>query len=562
MFASSLAKPKSAPPQRSAVGARRPGHAAVAPGQVLQRTVGHQAMPRFLAQHASVTGNEHGSIQAGLKVGAVHDPLEHEADRVAEQVTRMPAAESSRAAASPQIGRASAARGESELQMEPASSPQAAGEAPASVHDELRAGGRPLDGATRAYFEPRFGNDFGDVRVHTGASAEQSARDVSADAYTVGHDIVLGAGRSASGTPEGQRLMAHELTHVVQQTAAGPSLQRDPKPDARADDKSKDTDPKLTPFVSADLVQEIKRDNETWMLTINGHSDPDRARHLIWPYFVPPGITISLKVAILDPIERGWFVLDGLTPDAVKFMEPSIGKLFSDHGLVEEAPESEELHDARIAFLKRHSDYSYAVQLNMIVALDRITKRNPELLIAYYNYYADNNLRDETKWNDHISSKDYNPDRDLGATAYGGTIINPSVLDLTSKFPTSDPTSLLAGTLIHEFIHTPQGGGDSGVAKAPQEAKAYAIELFFSERMGDQKRADVINGMSWNSPVDLQTGADKKFQETYNTIRALYQVIDQGGPAAKDAREMSVEFISKNEDDFGTKLQAFIAKIP
>lgn len=90
--------------------------------------------------------------------------------------------------------------------------------APPIVHEVLRSPGQPLDAATRAFMEPRFGHDFSRVRVHSGAAAEQSARDVDADAYTVGHDVVFGAGRLAPESHEGRRLLAHELTHVVQQT--------------------------------------------------------------------------------------------------------------------------------------------------------------------------------------------------------------------------------------------------------------------------------------------------------------------------------------------------------
>ncbi len=86
--------------------------------------------------------------------------------------------------------------------------------------DSLRGGGRPLDPATRAFMEPRFGYDFSRVRVHSGATADQSARDINAHAYTTGHDIVFGAGRFAPGTHEGRRLIAHELMHVVQQSRA------------------------------------------------------------------------------------------------------------------------------------------------------------------------------------------------------------------------------------------------------------------------------------------------------------------------------------------------------
>src|SRR5262249_2574029 len=89
--------------------------------------------------------------------------------------------------------------------------------APPIVHDVLRSPGQPLDPATRAFMEPRFGYDFSGVRVHTDARAAESARAVSALAYTVGRDVVFGAGQYAPETHEGQRLMAHELTHVVQQ---------------------------------------------------------------------------------------------------------------------------------------------------------------------------------------------------------------------------------------------------------------------------------------------------------------------------------------------------------
>jgi hypothetical protein len=68
--------------------------------------------------------------------------------------------------------------------------------------------------------EPRFGHDFGRVRVHTNTKAADSARAVNADAYTVGRDVVFGAGRFTPGTSEGRRLLAHELTHVVQQDSA------------------------------------------------------------------------------------------------------------------------------------------------------------------------------------------------------------------------------------------------------------------------------------------------------------------------------------------------------
>jgi hypothetical protein len=162
------------------------------------------------------------AIQAKLKVGAVDDPLEREADCVADQVLRIPAQEVSVAAAPVQLSRRCAAceEEENEVQRKPKAA-GAAGETPAHVHDVLRSSGQALDPASRAYFEPRFGHDFSCVRVHTGAAAAHSARDVNAHAYTVGTNIVFGSGQFAPQTREGRKLIAHELAHVLQQSGTG-----------------------------------------------------------------------------------------------------------------------------------------------------------------------------------------------------------------------------------------------------------------------------------------------------------------------------------------------------
>ncbi len=98
--------------------------------------------------------------------------------------------------------------------------------APSSLHDVLNSSGQQLDSATRAFFEPRFGYDLSHVRVHSDPLADQSARDVNAQAYTVGSQIVFGTGRFSPGTMEGRRLLAHELTHVIQQGRSARSIQR------------------------------------------------------------------------------------------------------------------------------------------------------------------------------------------------------------------------------------------------------------------------------------------------------------------------------------------------
>jgi hypothetical protein len=89
--------------------------------------------------------------------------------------------------------------------------------APPIVNDVLNSPGQPLDAATRAFMEPRFGHDFGHVRIHTDGYAAESARTLAAQAYTVGRHVAFAQGRYAPATNSGARLLAHELAHVVQQ---------------------------------------------------------------------------------------------------------------------------------------------------------------------------------------------------------------------------------------------------------------------------------------------------------------------------------------------------------
>lgn len=110
-------------------------------------------------------------------------------------------------------------RADSEEEREQPRSP----EVTRSVEDQInaiRSGGKPLPLETRAFFEPRFGRDFSNVRIHTDAKAAETARSVNALAYTVGQNIVFATGQYQPATIAGQRLLAHELTHVLQQSGA------------------------------------------------------------------------------------------------------------------------------------------------------------------------------------------------------------------------------------------------------------------------------------------------------------------------------------------------------
>ena len=107
---------------------------------------------------------------------------------------------------------------------------------PASVYETVRAPGQPLETATRSFMESRFGHDFSHVRIHTDATAAESAQAVSALAYTVGRDVVFGAGRYRPQTEEGRKLIAHELAHTVQQSSLNVLQQESSLTVAPADD--------------------------------------------------------------------------------------------------------------------------------------------------------------------------------------------------------------------------------------------------------------------------------------------------------------------------------------
>ncbi len=146
-------------------------------------------------------------LQAKLTIGASNDPLEQEADRVADQVLAEPV--------NPLISGAV-----QHIQRFTEESTGQTDAAPTSIERVLASSGRPLDPAIQQDMGQRFGHDFSQVQVHTGAAAEKSAREVNAHAYTVGHNIVFGEGQFTPNSYSGRHLIAHELTHVVQQTGS------------------------------------------------------------------------------------------------------------------------------------------------------------------------------------------------------------------------------------------------------------------------------------------------------------------------------------------------------
>lgn len=166
-------------------------------------------------------------LQAKLTVNGPRDAYEQEADRVAADVMRAPGAAPAQEPRREPVRLRTARVHSGDL---------GAGTAPPIVDHALSAPGEPLAPAVRQSMETRFGHDFSGVRVHADRTAEHSVQAVNALAYTVGPHVVFGAGRYAPGTAAGDRLLAHELTHVLQQRATPQRVQRqEPKTAAAAD---------------------------------------------------------------------------------------------------------------------------------------------------------------------------------------------------------------------------------------------------------------------------------------------------------------------------------------
>jgi Domain of unknown function (DUF4157) len=189
-------------------------------------------------------------IQPKLRVGAVDDPAEHEADRLADRVMRLPEPAVQRACCA-----GCASGGACADQVQRAATPGPVlphgGRVDSSLVSSLGPG-RPLPAAERGFFEPRFGADLSAVRLHSGPQAGTATRAIDARAFTYGSDIAIAPGEFQPGTNVGRRLIAHELTHVVQQGAvprvdaqppcsrisadAGVALQRQFKPSRDLED--------------------------------------------------------------------------------------------------------------------------------------------------------------------------------------------------------------------------------------------------------------------------------------------------------------------------------------
>lgn len=171
-------------------------------------------------------------VQAKLTVGAADDPYEKEADNVADKVMRMPDQNfvQLKCAHCEEEEKKQVQRKELSDTITPLIQTKGEGNVTVSdaVSNELGAAGSsgyPIENSTRSFMQSRFGADFSTVRIHTGSKAIQMSRDLRAKAFTTGNNVYFNEGQYQPGSDSGKRLLAHELTHVIQQGAASsPSL--------------------------------------------------------------------------------------------------------------------------------------------------------------------------------------------------------------------------------------------------------------------------------------------------------------------------------------------------
>jgi hypothetical protein len=251
--------------------------------QARQPTVGNQArLRRMGCQDTGI------ATRAG---GASTDALEQEADRVADRATTASGPVGSITGAPSRMSRKCAACQDGVTQ---GTNPSAMGAIPSVVNQTLREPGQPLDASSRAHFETRFGIDLGGVRVHPETRAATEA--VDAKAFTVGQEIIFAPGQYSPQTQAGRWLLAHELTHVVQQAGspntAGP-LQRKDAPAKTPTFRGCNHRTTLSDTADRDLMRMLTFardlvDAAIGAVALHDESEPYRtalARHFINPSF-------------------------------------------------------------------------------------------------------------------------------------------------------------------------------------------------------------------------------------------------------------------------------------
>ena len=220
----------------------------------LQRQTGNQASIRL---------SDGTILQPKLTISQPDDPLEKEADRIADQVMRMPEPKINENKMMPTEDPTGVQRLCEECEddlIQPKKKPRSQLVGDERLDQDIqtfKTGGQPLSEGARSFFEPRFGVNLNDIRIHTTNKANQTAEEINAQAFTLGRNIVFNRGKFTPESQSGKHLIAHELTHAIQQNRNSSSRKITNKGVYPNDNRTKSLRPK-----PQDLVQRLKNPNE------------------------------------------------------------------------------------------------------------------------------------------------------------------------------------------------------------------------------------------------------------------------------------------------------------
>ena len=435
----------------------------------------------------------------------------------------------------------------------------------------LQGGGRPLSETERSFFEPRFGADFSNVRVHSDTRAASVARSVNARAFTFGHNVVFGAGEYSPDASSGRKLFAHELTHVLQQCSGEIPKVRKPT-DLTQTGQMEMTDtadrsltaqperPEITVKISPSMVAASWEDQSSreWqefqrlvhVLETQGFAFEEWTRDIYgpsgWRIRLPEDLVRQESMDLIPTAEQHYryvgrdVILDqmwqwmqsarelgiqteeeqtrprDLRSSQTRFDQEQQGML-EDLGIPGRFLSAEE---------KRRVHFALASVLSRYDIDRREWIRNLPLWIAYYNYYSEHPLRiispSEARtegWRENVAAKTQ------GFWPLGKfTILRENALG--ERYP----ARTLGALLLHEFVHVRHPGGYA-ISQIYLEGETYGVEFFFAERSHDMNRMARIIPFYQNPTTvgctRLQIAEFRRlFLEHYGTLVCLYEVID------------------------------------
>lgn len=473
-------------------------------------------------------------------------------------------------------------------------------------------GGRPLPPKVQKDMGSAFGTDFSRVKIHTDTNAVSMNRSLNAQAFTYGKDIYFNEGKYNTNSNTGQHLLAHELTHVIQQGKNNQVVRKiEGSESGRSGYELEDTIRNLELSIgiaenslledSLDENRKAKIESLHFKLIrvlfqlydVRGTDgsgvvldfDPSPQLHEINPgdaskslselYYPfspsqqgsrrPQQTTHSsppLQAKLSDKIST-------LSQPAVqRFCDPLIclgiivlgglllsGCSRSSSGSIGPA----RLRSAKANFDSNNSALTAVEKIKIQTALAGVVGSNDHLLISFYDYYSNKEIVKDSSLTGTGKYATTTPNSD--------TRVDPTIL--TAGF--SDNT--LGGLLIHEYTHTRHHPNFLG-SRDYEEGDSYGIEYFFAERNGDTERITEIIAIALDpTPVvgssrDAVAAFKSYFCKSYGTMKVLYEIIDTGstshsssvlsGLSTNDARSLTGELVSKKEEDHSASLTSVI----